>query len=160
MKREILVIGIAMLMGGFAFAQSNMANSKKVAEGNTNTPFGKYKIEVSNEPAIVDGESVTSYKITYENSPLSVIILVDKEKNCKNYIVVSEGLSVMYKCNGQYFGVNLIDEKYKKDGLSTDGANLNKDNYFKQKLLLNGPQEEVTATTFIASYYPLLLKKK
>ena len=141
-----------------ARAQEQMASSNKVAEGDTNSPFGKYTIELLNEPLMVDGELATRYRITYENSPLSVTVVVDKDKKCKNYIVVSDGLSVMYKCNGQYFGINKIEEKYKRDGFVTDLRNLDNGNYFRQKILILGQQQEVDATMLIASYYPMLIK--
>ena len=56
--------------------------------------------------------------ISYENSPVTVKVYVDKEKNCKNYVVVSDDLAVMYTCNGKYFGVNKVDKKYRTDGIS------------------------------------------
>jgi hypothetical protein len=158
MKKALLLIGFAMFMLGYANAQGDKASSKEIAEGNTNTPFGKYTIEVSSEPVMLEGEAVTCYRIKYEKSPLTVTVLVDKEKNCKNYIVSSEGLSIMYTCNGAFFGVNLIDPKYNKEGYLTDVKNLDKDNFFHQKLIATGKQEEVAATRLIASYYPFLLK--
>jgi hypothetical protein len=158
MKKLLLVFGLAMFFGVIAYSQDQASNSKKIAEGNTNTPFGKYTIEVQDEPVMLEGEQVTSYKITYENSPVSVVVLVDKEKKCKNYIVVSEGLSIMYTCNGSYFGVNLIDPKYGKEGYVTDGTKINLSNYYRQKVMIQGKQEEVAATTLIASYFPMLIK--
>jgi hypothetical protein len=158
MKKAVFIIGLVMFLIGFADAQEQKATSTKVADGDTHTPFGKYTIELLNEPLIVDGEQATRYRITYENSPISVTVVVDKEKKCKNYIVVSEGVSVMYKCNGEYFGINRIEEKYKKDGFVTDDKNLDKNSYFHQKLIVQGQQQEVAATSLIASYYPSLVK--
>jgi hypothetical protein len=158
MKKAVLLIGFAMFLVGSAFAQVQNVPGKKVAEGDTFTPFGKYKIEADKEPIVFDGEKATRYRITYENSPISVIVVVDKEEKCKNYIVVSNGLSVMYTCNGMYFGINRIDEKYKKDGCITDVKNLDQANYFHQKVLVLGQQEELYATGLIATYYPALIK--
>jgi len=158
MKKAVFIIGLALFLTGFTYSQEQKASSKKVAEGDTYTPFGKFTIELLDEPLIVDGEQAARYRITYENSPLSVTVVVDKEKKCKNYIVVSEGVSVMYKCNGEYFGINRIEEKYKKDGYVTDDKNLDKSNYFHQKFIVAGQQEEVKATSLIAAYYPSLVK--
>ena len=158
MKKALLLIGLALFLGGYINAQGDKAFSKKVAEGNTNTPFGKYKIELNSEPEMLEGEAVTSYRITYEKSPFSVIVLVDKEEKCKNYIVISEGLSIMYTCNGKFFGVNIIDQKYNKEGYMTDNKKLDRANFFRQKLIILGKQEEVDATALIASYYPFLPK--
>jgi len=158
MKKALLLIGLALFLGGYANAQGDKAFSRKVAEGNTNTPFGKYKIELNSEPVMLEGEAVTSYRITYEKSPVSVVVLVDKEKKCKNYIVISESLSIMYTCNGQFFGVNIIDPKYNKEGYMTDNKRLDRANFYHQKLIVLGKQEEVDATALIASYYPFLPK--
>jgi len=157
MKRAFFIFGLLMLMAGYITAQEQKAY-KKVAEGNSNTPFGKYTIEIKNEPVMLEGEEITSYRITYEKSPISIVVLVDKEKECKNYIVTSNDLSVMYTCNGQYFGVNKIDRKYEKEGYVTDDTYLDRFNYFHQKLIVNGNQNENGATQLIASYFPLLIK--
>lgn len=144
----------------YTFAQEQNASGKTVAEGITNTPFGAYRVEVYGEPIMIEGQEVTCYKITYDKSPITIKVLVDKEKKCKNYIVISNGLSVMYKCNGQFFGVNRIDEKYGKNGYVTDDTYLDKENYYHQKLLVQGQQEEVFAASLIACYFPELIKNK
>ena len=160
MKRGIFIIGLILLLAGVASAQSQRTFSKKVAEGATSTPFGNYTIRAADEPVILEGLKVTCYQITYDKSPVIVEILVDEEVNCKNYIVTSDGLSVMYSCNGSYFGVNLIDKKYNKEGYVTDETYLDHLNYFHQKILALGKQEEIPAASLIACYYPLLSTKK
>ena len=158
MKSVMFIIGLALVMIGYSNAQDQKPISKKIADGNSNTSFGMYRIEVMEEPVMLEGKEVTGYRVTYDRSPVSIIILIDKEEKCKNYIVVSEGLSIMYTCNGQYFGVNKIDGKYKKEGYVTESKNLNLANYFQQKIIVQGKQEEIFATSLIASYYPMLLK--
>ena len=160
MKRGIFIIGLILLLAGVASAQHQRTFSKIVAEGATSTPFGNYTIRVGDEPVMLEGEKVTSYQITYDNSPVSVEILVDEETNCKNYIVTSDGLSVMYSCNGSYFGINRIDEKYNKEGYVTDETYLDKLSYYHQKILARGKQDEIPAASLIACYYPLLSTKK
>jgi len=160
MKKSVFITGLILLLAGFAHAQGPRVFSKIVAEGSTYTPFGNYTVKISDDPVVLEGEKVTSYLITYDKSPVSIEILVDKEKNCKNYIVVSEGLSVMYTCNGSYFGINRIDEKYSKEGYVTDETNLDKINYFHQKLIVRGQQAEIPATSLIACYFPLLTVQK
>jgi hypothetical protein len=150
---------MTLFLIGYANSQDKNEFKNIEAVNDSNTPFGKYKVEVNNEPVMLEGEEVTSYKISYEKSPISIIVLVDKEKKCKNYIVVSELLSVMYTCNGKYFGVNWIDEKYKKEGYVTDDKNLDRCTYFHQKVLAQGEQDELFAANLIASYFPELIKK-
>jgi hypothetical protein len=159
MKKTIFIFGLGMILAGYTYSQELTTSGTKVAEGDTHTPFGRYTINLQKDPLMLEGEQVKQYRITYENSPISVLVVVDKEEKCKNYIVVSNGLSVMYKCNGQYFGINRIDEKYKKEGFVTDDKILDKNNYFHQKVISLGQLEEVDATTYIAAYYPALIKQ-
>lgn len=160
MKTKILSMGLVLLLAGFANALGQRTFSKIVSQGATNTQFGNYVVKISDQPVIVEGEKATAYLITYDKSSVSIEVVVDKEKNCKNYIVISDGLSVMYTCNGVYFGVNRIDDKYGKDGYVTDETNLDKLNYFHQKLIVHGKLEEAPAASIIACYYPLLIAQK
>ena len=151
MKRIILAVMLLVCVGSLTYG-------RKVAEGMTNSPLGKYTITVLDEPMVLSGEEMKCYEITYENSPLTVKVIVDKEKKCKNFLVVSESLSVMYTCNGEYFGVNKVDKKYGKDGIVTNDEALDRYDYFHQKLIKWGSTNEVDAARFIASYFPELIK--
>ncbi len=151
MKR--ILLAVVFLVGVIS-----LTYGRKVAEGNSNTPLGKYTIEVQDDPLMIAGEELRCYVITYENSPLQVKVFVDKEKKCKNYIVASDDLTVMYKCNGEYFGVNKVDKKYKAAGFRTDDLKLDKADYFHQKRLVNGMTQEIDAAKLIAAFYPALLK--
>jgi hypothetical protein len=107
-----------IFLGMLLFAAvSALSFGKVIIRGESHTPFGTFTIEVSDKPVTVDGEELKCYLISYENSPLQVKVLVDKEKNCKNYVVVSDDLSVMYTCNGKYLGVNKLGKKYADAGL-------------------------------------------
>jgi len=158
MKTTGLIIGFLMIASGIMNSQDVKPFGRKIAEGMTNTPFGNYTIEAKDEPVMLAGEKVKSYRISYDKSPLKVIVYVDREKNCKNYVVVSESLSVMYTCNGAYFGVNRLDEKYGKEGLSTIESEVNRMNYLHQKIIARGYQDELDATKLIAAFYPDLVK--
>ena len=151
MKRILTVFALMISVAALSYG-------RKVAEGESNTPLGKYKIELKDTPFILAGEELKCYVITYENSPLQVNVYVDKDKKCKNYLVVSDDLSVMYTCNGEYFGVNKLDKKYGKAGLVTKDDDIDRFSFFHQKLLVQGPTGELDATRLIASYYPELLK--
>ena len=105
------------------------------------------------------GEEMKCYLISYENSPMQVKVLVDKEKNCKNYLVITDELSVMYTCNGKFFGVNRMDAKYNASGLTTCDEKLDRYDYFHQKVIAHGTTEDFDATMLIASYFPALIKE-
>jgi hypothetical protein len=129
-----------------------------VASGKTHTAFGDYKIELADNPVTISGEQLKAYVISYQNSPTEVTVVIKKDKKCKNYIVLSDKLSVQYVCNGDYFGVKKLEKSFEKDGLSTSDAVLNRTEYFHQKLIVQGKQGEVESTQLIAVYFPMLIK--
>jgi hypothetical protein len=64
----------------------------------------------------------------------------------------------MYTCNGAYFGVNKLDDRYGTEGLSTKESEVDRMNYLHQKIIARGYQEELDATKLIAAYFPELHK--
>ena len=152
MKR--ILVGLVLIA-----AFSALSFGRVIVRGNSNTPLGMYTIELSDKPVMLAGEEMKCYIITYENSPLQVKVLVDKEKNCKNYVVISDELSVMYTCNGKFFGVNRLDGKYNASGLTTCDEKLDRSDYFHQKVISHGTTEDFDATMLIASYFPALIKE-
>jgi len=147
-----------LLIGLLLFASlASLSYGKVVVKGESNTPFGAYTIEVLDQPMMLGGEDMKCYLISYEKTPLQVKVFVDKEKGCKNYVVVTDDLSVMYTCNGKFFGVNKVSNKYKAAGVSTDDNGLYRSNYFHQKVITQGDVAEFDATAFSASYFPALI---
>ena len=145
----ILALSTASFAGGF------------VAGGKTHTTIGDYKIEVADNPITINGQQLTTYQITYENSPMKVLVAVRNDKKCKTYIVLSDVLSVQYICNGDYFGVQMLDkplESLNKDGYATSVGAMDKSEYFHQKLIVPGKQTELASTELIAAYFPMLIK--
>jgi hypothetical protein len=151
MKRIFLSLLVFALMAGMSYG-------KVIVRGESNTSFGRYTIEVCDQPMMLAGEELKCYLISYENSPVSVKVFVDKDKNCKNYVVVTDDLAVMYTCNGKYFGVNKIDKQYKSAGIQTNDDMLDRTDYFHQKVISHGETSEFDATVLIASYFPELIK--
>jgi hypothetical protein len=148
-----------IILGVLLFAAvSALSFGKVILRGESNTSFGAYKIEVSDKPVVVAGEELKCYLISYENSPLQVKVLVDNEKNCRNYVVVSDDLSVMYTCTGEYLGVSKLSKKYRNAGLSTSDVKLDRSDYFHQKVLTQGPTAETDALGLVASFFPELIK--
>lgn len=148
-----------IILGLFLFAAvSTLSFGRVIIRGESNTSFGAYTIEVSDKPVIVAGEELKCYLIRYENSPLLVKVLVDKEKNCKNYVVLSDDLSIMYTCNAMYLGVNKLNKKYRNAGMVTSEEKLDRNDYFHQKVLTQGISAEFDVMGLIASFYPELIK--
>jgi hypothetical protein len=152
--KKLLFAGLLIIAFGTAAFSREF-----VASGKTYTTFGDYKIELADNPVTINGEQLKTYIISYQNSPMEVKVVIQKSKNCKNFIVLSDKLSVQYVCNGNYFGVQKLDKSYEKEGMVTSEKALNKIEYFHQKLLIPGKQPELDNTKLIAAYFPMLIKE-
>jgi hypothetical protein len=130
-----------------------------VASGKTHSALGDYKIEIADNPVIINGEGLKAYVISYQNSPMEIKVVIRNDKKCKNYIVLSEKLSVQYVCNGDYFGVQKLEKSLEKEGFATSDEALNRTEYFHQKLIVQGKQSEIEATRLIAAFFPILVKE-
>lgn len=129
-----------------------------VAEGKTFSALGDYRIEIADDPVIINGKEFKAFVISYQNTPLEVKVAVVKERDCKKYIVLSEKLCLQYVCNASYFGVERLDKSFEKDGYTTSDLYLDRNEYFHQKVLTSGMGCELDNTRLIASYFPMLIK--
>ena len=104
MKKMFFLALLTVAFGSATYAR------ELVAEGKTYSALGDYRIEKADNPVIINGEELKAFIISYQNSPMEVTIVIRKGKNCKNYIVLSDKLSVQYVCNENYFGVEKLDK--------------------------------------------------
>jgi hypothetical protein len=140
-----------LLFGALLIATFSTASFSRefVAGGKTYSALGDYKIELADKTVTINGEQLKSYIISYQNSPMEVTVVIKKEKKCKDYIVLSDKLSVQYVCNENYFGVEKLEKSLEKDGYTTSDEALNRSEYFHQK---------VDNTHLIAAFFPMLIK--
>jgi hypothetical protein len=139
-----------------AFGSATIAR-ELVAEGKTCTALGDYKIEKADNPVIINGEALKAFIISYQNSPMEVTVVIRNDKKCKNFIVLSDKLSVQYVCNENYFGVERLDNSLVVEGFNTTDAALNRSEYFHQKKLAHGERGEVENAELIAAFFPRLI---
>jgi hypothetical protein len=151
MKRMISTAVLTLVFCTAMFA------GKVVAKGPTYTALGNYTIETADNAVPVNGEDCKAFVIRYENNPMEVTVAICKDRNCKKYVVLSDKLSVQYVCNDSYFGVEKLDKAFEKDGYKTSDSNLNRSEYFHQKVITPGKRSELEATQLIAAYFPMLL---
>ena len=140
-----------------AFGSATLAR-ELVTEGKTYSALGDYRIEIAEDPVIINGDEFRAFVISYQNTPLEVKVAVRKEHNCKKYIVLSDKLCVQYVCNANYFGVQRLDKAFEKEGYTTSDTFLDRNEYFHQKVLTSGQRCELDNTMLIASYFPMLIK--
>ena len=151
MKKIILTILLILAVSAGTFAR------KFVAEGKTYSALGNYKIELADNQVTLNGVENKAFIISYANSNMEITIAVQKVKNGKRYVVLSDDLCVQYVCNGSYFGVELLDQSFEKDGYKTSGSAINRNEYFHQKAISTGGSCELDNTKLIAAYFPMLL---
>lgn len=151
MKRMISAAVLVLLFCTASFA------GNVVAEGPTFTALGNYRIETADNPFMIKGEECKAFLIRYENSPMEVTVAICKDKKCKRYLVLSDKLSVQYVCNANYFGVEKLSKDFAPDGFKTSDSELNRSEYYHQKVLTPGKRGELEATQLIAAYFPMLL---
>jgi hypothetical protein len=151
-----------MLIAGLLMTAISTASFSRefVAAGKTHTSLGDYKIELADKPVTMNGEELKAYVISYQNSPLEVTVAICKDKKCKNYIVLSDKLSVQYVCNGKFFGVQKLDKSIENAGYKTSDESMNRSEYFHQKLIVSGQTDEVANTQLIATYFPMLISSE
>ena len=152
MKKVILSAVLAI-----AFCTASLAGNV-VAKGPTFTALGNYTIKSADSPMLVKGEECKTFIISYENTPMEVTVAICKDRKCKKYIVLSDKLSVQYVCNQNYFGVEKLEKAFEMDGFKTTESELNRIEYYHQKVLTPGQRGELEATQLIAAYFPMLLK--
>jgi hypothetical protein len=154
MKKIILITLLIFVVTAVSFAR------KFVAEGKTFSALGNYKIEVADNYVMLGGTELKTFVISYENSDMEAKVAIQNCRNEKRYIVICEALSVQYVCHGTYFGVELLDNAYEKDGHKTSSSALNRSEYFHQKAITTGENCELDQTKLIAAYFPLLLNNQ
>jgi len=151
MKRMFFLALLTLAFGSATYAR------ELVAEGKTHSALGDYRIEKADKPVIINGEELKAYLISYQNSPMEVTIVIRKGEKCKNYIVLSDRLSVQYVCNENYFGVEMLDKSLVIEGIKPTEAGLDRSEYFHQKKLAPGKRGELENTQLIAAFFPMLV---
>ena len=151
MKKMILLALLTIVLCSAAVAR------ELVAEGKTFSALGDYRIETADKQVVINGEELKTFVISYQNSPMEVTLVIKKGKNCKDYIVLSEKLTIQYVCNESYFGVQKLDKTLNIKGFMPTEASLNLGEYYHQKVLAPGRRGEVENAQLIAAYFPKLL---
>ncbi len=151
MKRMLLLALLTVAFGSANFAR------ELVAEGKTYSALGDYRIEKADNPVIINGEELKTFIVSYQNSPMEVSIVIRNGKKCKNYIVLSDKLSVQYVCNENYFGVEKLDKSLVVNGFNPTDAALDRNEYYHQKKLTPGKRGELESAELIAAFFPKLI---
>jgi len=131
-----------------------------VTHGQSNTPFGDYKITQLDDHLVLNGKEFTKYLVSYNQPDRKAIVAVDLQQKSKKYYVLSGDLAIQYECNGSVFGITKLDKEFFSKGFSTNLDNLNKLEFYHQRILTSETVNTIDHLNMIASYYPGLLNEK
>ncbi|MBN1386985.1 MAG: hypothetical protein JW965_00975 [Bacteroidales bacterium] len=156
MKKIFNLTFLILIITSFAFAGEV---KMPVAQGNTNSELGIYTIDKAEQFEMIKGEPLRAYRIWYENSPDSLTVVVDDNKEgITRFLVISEDLVIEYICNNNFFGARQIDERFAGEGYSTSEQNLDRLEYYHQKVITRAPMTETGYLSLISVYFPKLIK--
>jgi hypothetical protein len=133
-----------------------------IASGKTHTALGDYTIELADSPVLLNGEKLKAFTISYENSPLEVMVIMNNDKKGMYYLALSDNLSIRYVNNGDFFGVQKIDKTITigKTSYLTSDESLNRSEYFHQKVITSSELTDFDSISLIAAYFPILMKNQ
>lgn len=151
MKRIVLITALIFAISVASFAR------KFVAEGKTYSVLGNYRIEIADNPVILKGKELKAFIISYEKTNMEVTVAFEKNRKGMTYYVISDNLAVKYVCNRKYFGVAKLGNELEKDGYRTSDSELNKTEYFHQKIITTGSNCDLDNSKIIAAFYPMLI---
>jgi hypothetical protein len=155
MKRVTYILSALLFLLLTGFTKSPLAT------GETNGRLGSFIIEKSQQPLICDARILPTYDVKYENSGFTLRVGIDSsDKKCKKYIVVSDDFAVQYFCQKDKFGVGLIESKYIEDGIPSTDSRLNREEFFRQKVLTMLPDNEIEHVKLISVFFPKLIKEE
>lgn len=146
-------------MALFVITYASSFSKEVLAKGKTFTSFGDYTIEECKNPIFIKNKELKTFILKYENYPTEIKVAILKNRKCKDYIVISDKLTIKYICNKYYFGVERFDRSFEKLGYITSDTYLDKSEYFHQKILGPGETNDIKGMQLVAAYFPHLIKK-
>lgn len=151
MKRITIDLSMLLLI---AFTATMQAVEMK---GQTFSSLGEFEITKAENPIRVDGKDLETYMIRYQNSDKIVYVGVNGKFSSRDYLVVSPDLTAQYTKEGRFFGVKKLDEKYARE-FNTNTANMDRTEYFHQRVITQDSRKDEDFISLIAVYYPKLVK--
>ncbi|WP_372948375.1 hypothetical protein [Mariniphaga sp.] len=158
MKTKMYFLGVfllALVMGVSAKIKEGQAIT-----GNSLTNFGKYTIEMSESPMVINNQAVTTYELMYEKTANPVRIGVVKGKKSTTFVVRSDQFEVQYAFEKGIFGVQKMEKKYRELPEATCDSKFNKVSYYSQRVITQKPKSEDELLGLIACYFPNLVDEQ
>lgn len=135
---------------------SAMAKTENVANAETN--LGSYKVSASSKSNVVENKSEGKYTINYSKLNSDVSIDVVEKKNCKVFLVRTDGYEVQYSCNGKYFGVQYMSNEYATYPKAEMTRKINRKAFLNQRIITRQIPSEQEMVRLIACFLPELMR--
>ncbi|MFB6340280.1 hypothetical protein ACE1ET_01085 [Saccharicrinis sp. FJH62] len=120
----------------------------------SHTDLGRYWLKRAVNLIEVEGESLPTYVVHYDNLDKPVYIGVLEEKRCKTYIVRTDGFEVAYTCKNGVLGIKYLPKRLATYTQQYSIEHVNRENYLKQKVITSKPCSEKEQLCLIATFLP------
>jgi hypothetical protein len=129
-------------------------------KGASNTEFGAYTLIPSEVKIMKEGLALETYDLLYENVTTPVKVAVERERNCRNFIVRYPSFEIQYVCNKWGFGVKRMYPGTETVHPVIVNSLLDETQFAYQEMILNKPESDEEVLQLIACYFPKLIKKE
>jgi hypothetical protein len=126
--------------------------------GESNTKLGSYQIKEL-PPVTVNGVTMRTFELAYQNAGNKVLIYLNEQADCRDYIVRSKNLEIRYECTKSAFGAKMVTGKFRQYDPALNASFMSRQEYVKQKMISEGSLDIHSALGLIASYYPALFER-
>jgi len=154
--KNIFSLFLAMMLT-ITLSSFEMHDLNKPLSGNSYSDFGDYVITLSEDPLEIDGVSLETYDLVYQNLDDVVKIAVDNKKRCTNYIVKHPGFECQYTCNKYGFGARLISSQYASLDPMVVSYLMDGEQFECQAKLVTEEKSNAELLHMIAGYFPKLI---
>lgn len=124
---------------------------------NSETEFGTYSVQQSENGNAVIKKSDSEYTIHYAQFDAPVTVKVIKKGNCKVYLVTTNGYEVQYVCTRNKFGVQYMSQEFATAPTHEMKKKINRAAYLHQRVLTQEIKSEKEYVRLIACYLPELM---
>lgn len=121
------------------------------------TNFGTYKVEKTNENVLINNVSVEKFVIEYSNLDKPVCVMIVLNKKSVHYIVRTDGFELEYLYKNNKFGVAFLDSEFATMKKQDVQKKINRKNFLYQKVISSGDQSDEYRLNLIACYLPELI---
>lgn len=158
MKTKLFLFSICAVL--FSVGASAKIKDGKALMGNSLSDFGSYTIVQSDAPLAVEGKTIETYDLLYENTRNPIRIGILEERESTTFLVKSDEFEIQYKCGNGVFGVKKLEPRFQELPAEANEAKLNRVNYLAQRVICRSNKSDKELMGLIACYLPNLVNQE